>query len=141
MEGQAVDLLPAPVSLEDRTKDGRFLPGVSGNPHGRPSGSKNIQKELETAIREHIASPNRVARVKRVIDKLLTMAEDGHIGAAKLLLDKIVPNARDEDESGAGSGSTYVFRIENATFAATKQLPQPVTIEAEVIDVPIEETK
>ncbi len=128
-------------SVVDRTESGQFVPGVSGNPNGRPKGSPNITKQLEAAVKEYIASPSRIHRLHKVIDRLLTQAEDGNVGAAKLLLDKIVPNAKDEGEDGGKSGgNTYVFRIENATFKATQPaLPAPDVVEA-VIEIKQEET-
>jgi hypothetical protein len=123
-----------PVPTESRDIDGTYLKGVSGNPAGRPPGSRNIQRQLEDAVREYVVHPDRIRRVRKVIDRLLQKAEDGHVGAAKLLLDKIVPNAtpEGEDEKDANR-NTYVFRIENATFAAPK--PPTQAIEAEVVDI------
>lgn len=124
--------------MQDVTKtDGRFLPGVSGNPAGRPAGSKNIQRQLEDAVRSYIAHPTRVERIKKVLDRLLQKAEDGNVAAAKLLLDKIIQNAKEDTDPGAGGGTTYVFRIENATFAGQK----PQTAAIEVVDVTPQETK
>lgn len=119
---------------------GQFVKGVSGNPAGRPAGSKNLQKQLEDSVREYIAHPSRVERLKRVLDKVITKAEDGHMGAAKLLFDKIIPNAREEQEQGGGGGRVYVFRIENATHAA-KPLLQPIDAEVVVIPQTPQETK
>lgn len=122
----------------NRTELGQFKKGTSGNPDGRPSGSVNITKQLEDAVREYVAHPARIKRLHKVLDRLFTKAEDGHVGAAKLLLDKIVPNARDEGEDGKKSGGqTYVFRIENATFAAT----QPALPKPEIVDVAVTEVK
>jgi len=109
---------------------GRFVKGVSGNPSGRPKKQqlKDIQLDLEIALREHIS----VEKVKRIINKMVEKAADGHVGAAKLILDKVISNARDADDNGANDGRTVVFRIENATFAAQQTKTQtPI----EVIDV------
>lgn len=92
----------------------------------------NLQSQLETAVREYVGHPSRIRRLYKVIDRLLTKAEDGNVAAAKLLLDKIVPNARDEGDKGGDGQKTYVFRIENATFAAP---PLPKVVEAGVITV------
>lgn len=127
------------VPTESRDIDGTYLKGVSGNPAGRPAGSKNIQRQLEDAVREYIVHPDRIRRVRKVLDRLLQKAEDGHVGAAKLLLDKIVPNATPEgEEERDANRNTYVFRIENATFAAPK--PPTQVIEAEVVEIKSEES-
>jgi len=121
-----------------RTETGQFLAGVSGNPAGRPKGARSkafeLQHRLEAAVREHIP----VERVYRIIDKLCELAESGDKKAAKIILDKLVPDAAhgSDDEAEAG-GKTVVFRIENATFAAaSRPMASPI-----VIDNPPEVTK
>jgi hypothetical protein len=111
---------------------GRWQPGQSGNPAGRPRGKKNelteLQQELELAVRKSIKSE----RVVAIVEKLVTMAENGDVKAAKLILDKVIPNASSNDDAPDGQGG-IVIRIENATFA---HQTNPV----EVIDVtPTEE--
>lgn len=106
-----------------RGADGKFLPGASGNPGGRPSRNKliNLQRQLEITVREHI-NPERV---KRIINKVCEMAEGGNIHAAKLILDKLVSNASTGEETPE-NGRTVVFRIENATFAAQQKKAAPI---------------
>jgi hypothetical protein len=116
--------------------DGRFVKGQSGNPKGRPPNTNNklatLRKELELAILEHVG----VEKVKRIINKVVEKAEAGDMRAAKLILDKVVPNAGPGDEA-ADNGRTVVFRIENATFAAQHQIEQkdPNSIDVQVTDV------
>lgn len=119
-----------------RTDEGRFAAGVSGNPLGRPKGRKNhlvnLQQDLEIAVREHISAD----KIKKILDKICSQAEGGNVAAAKLILDKVIANARESDDT-SDNGRTVVFRIENATFAATNNKSQTPTID--VIDVtPIE---
>ena len=61
---------------------GRFVPGVSGNPAGRPKGAKD-KKTL--VAQEFEKSGSEIAKV--VIDKAL----EGDIGAANLVLQRISP--------------------------------------------------
>lgn len=100
-----------------RNTDGTFPAGVSGNPNGRPLGKKNeitdIQQSLELALRRHI-DPERIATI---IDELITKAEMGSIQAARLILDKVLPNAKSGEDDGSVLKS-LVIRIENATFGA-----------------------
>lgn len=109
-------------AVVEREDNGQFVKGQSGNPVGRPKGSKNaitlLQRELEITVRQKF-DPVRVARV---IDKLFTMAEEGNIKAIKLLLDKIVSNAN-PGEDAEDRERSVVFRIENATFAARQEPP------------------
>jgi hypothetical protein len=126
-----MDSVPVP------REDGRFVKGHSGNPAGRPPNSKNklsnLRKELELALVEHIG----IERLKRIINKVAEKAEAGDMRAAKLLLDKTVPNASPSDET-QDNGRQVVFRIVNATFAAQQQqLEQqdPNAIDVQVTDV------
>jgi hypothetical protein len=117
--------------------DGRFVKGQSGNPNGRPPNTKNklsnLRKELELAVIEHVG----IEKIKRIINKVVEKAEAGDMRAAKLILDKVVPNASPGDEA-ADNGRTVVFRIENATFAQQQlEHKQPNSIDVQVTDVTI----
>ena len=60
---------------------GRWQPGRSGNPAGRKPGTGSIQQlrvQIEFLIPE-------------IIQKLATKAREGDIGAARLLLERVVP--------------------------------------------------
>lgn len=109
--------------------NGRFPKGVSGNPAGRPKGSRNhlvqLQQDLEIAVREHVS----VERIKRIVNKVCDLAENGSISAAKLILDKVIANATPPADDAQDNGRTVVFRIENATFAAQQPAePPPIDI-------------
>jgi hypothetical protein len=68
---------PAPAN---RTKQGRFRRGVSGNPNGRPKG----WVEIETDLRDRFSH-----RIPKVVAKLARMAEAGDVAAAKVLLERV----------------------------------------------------
>ena len=57
-----------------------YKKGESGNPVGRPKGSKNKLTEYR-----HIAAPD----MPKLVKKLMKMALDGDLGAAKLVLDRM----------------------------------------------------
>lgn len=128
--------MDSPPVESGRGPDGKFLPGKSGNPSGRPRNELLAhQRDLEGAIREHLSAD----KVKRIINKLVEQAEGGDTKAAKIILDKLVPNAIESNET-AEPGRVVIFRIENATFAA-KQVEQQTDQTAAVIDVTAEEVK
>lgn len=114
--------------------EGKFAPGVSGNPAGRPKGSRNdianMKRQLEMAFIEHVTPE----KLKRVINKVVERAEAGSIPAAKLIFDKLISNASDSEDAG-DTGRTVVFQIVNATFAAQQALPQTPATDVEVVDV------
>ena len=69
------------VTEKKEKSRGRWKPGQSGNPAGKPPGSGEVQR-LRAAIAEHL--PGIVAR-------LVEQAKDGDVQAARLLLERVVP--------------------------------------------------
>ena len=117
-----------------RNEDGTFKKGVSGNPAGRPKGRKNqltvLKQDLEIAVREHV----KPRQIKSIMDKMVELALEGNIGAAKIILDKTVTNARDSEDTQEGN-SGWTFVVKNVTVQ--KEAPSD---EGEIIDVtPTEE--
>jgi len=66
---------------------GRWEPGTSGNPAGRPSGTGQIG-QLRAAIGE---------RVPAILEKLINQATSGDVGAARLLLERVLPPLKAEE--------------------------------------------
>ena len=71
------------------TRPGRWKAGESGNPAGRRPGSGEVAR-LRTAIAEHVPS---------LIQTLIDRALAGDVGAARLLLERVLPALRPVDES------------------------------------------
>ncbi len=63
----------------------KFKPGRSGNPAGRPKGTKDRRTELRALIKPH--APDLIA-------KALALANEGDVAALKLLLERAVPPYR-----------------------------------------------
>ena len=61
--------------------NGRWKPGQSGNPKGRPPGSSEVAR-----LRAGIA-----ARVPQILDRLTEAALAGDVQAARLLLERVLP--------------------------------------------------
>jgi len=68
-----------------RGKSGQWPPGRSGNPAGRPSGSRNRVSE--------IAATMIAGDVEAVMLRLLTMAKTGDRVALRLVVDRVLPRA------------------------------------------------
>ena len=102
-------------NVANRDEQGRFVKGESGNPNGRPLGRKNqitaLKQELELAVRDNI----KPTRIRGILDKMCDLAEEGHVGAAKLVLDKVLSNATDTEDAAQNSGS-FVFQVKNLTL-------------------------
>ena len=113
-------------------KPGTWAKGQSGNPNGRPKGSKNelteLKQELEIAVRRSLPPEQLI----RIVAKMATMAEEGNVKAAKLILDKFVSNATGAEEVSGDTGG-IVIRIENATFANKSNHPENV-IDATIVE-------
>ncbi len=112
--------------VQTRAPDGTFLPGVSGNPNGRPPSKRNqitnLKQDLEIAIRKNV----QPAQIQAIVEKMVDLAiNEGSVGAAKLILDKTISNAKDEEETKGDGGGVRVI-IENVTVGR-----ETVTIEAE----------
>lgn len=72
---------------QDRLKDGRFKAGVSGNPSGRPVGSKSKVSQL---VNNMIAE-----RAEDVTEVLVQNALDGDSGCLKLIIERLAPAPKD----------------------------------------------
>lgn len=120
-----------------RNADGTFPAGVSGNPLGRPKGKKNelteLKQDLEIAVRKSLP----VHRIKGIVEKVAQMAEEGNLRAAKLILDKVISNAKDVDDVDNKGVGGITIRIENATFAAKREQVkiQTPAVEADFTEV------
>lgn len=94
---------------------GMWLPGQSGNPAGRPKGSKGklaeLKRELEVAVRDNL-NPKVV---RGILQRMAEMALAGDVKAAKLILDKLLTNASEGEEESKGTG-TFVFQVKNLTL-------------------------
>ena len=71
------------------TKQGRWKPGVSGNPAGRQPGT-GVTGKLRAAIADD---------VPEIIASLATAAKAGDVGAARLLLDRVLPALKPVEEA------------------------------------------
>lgn len=67
------------TNTTQRRPNGRFTPGTSGNPQGRP-------KAETTALRQRLADG-----AADVVEAVLNAAKDGDMSAAKLVLDRLCP--------------------------------------------------
>ena len=121
-----------------RNADGTFPAGVSGNPLGRPKGKKNelteLKQDLEIAVRKSLP----VSRIKNIVEKVAEMAENGNLRAAKLILDKVISNAKDVDDVDNKGVGGITIRVENATFAAKRESNSLPAVEAEFTEVKTE---
>ena len=70
----------------NRDEKGRFKPGISGNPGGRPK-EYNFKEAIKEALKsedKHTKRENIVA----IVDMAVSMAKRGNLGAIKWLADR-----------------------------------------------------
>lgn len=109
------DITEEAEQLPSRNANGQWLAGSSGNLNGRPKGKKNVitelKQDLEIALRENLT----VSDVQDVVAAMLLKALEGNVGAAKLILDKVMSNAREAEDTQDSSGGLKII-IENANL-------------------------
>jgi hypothetical protein len=116
------------TDLVARDNKGRFVKGVSGNPAGKPKGVKHriteLRQNTELALRDYLAHPDNQLKAMEAIDRVMDIVrhsdEKTSVAAAKLILDKLVPNARggSEDEHSSSRGRPTTMVIVNQTEGA-----------------------
>lgn len=74
-----VDTVPEKAGTKQAA--GQWAKGQSGNPRGRRPGTGEVAK-LRTSI---------ATRVPKIIERLAVQAEAGDVGAARLLLERVIP--------------------------------------------------
>ena len=67
--------VPAP----GRNKKGQFVKGESGNPVGRPKGSKNHIIAMKLAMEEHIRANTDPAEIRKIVRSMITEAIAGDV--------------------------------------------------------------
>jgi len=103
-----------PNQIGTKRELGKFVKGVSGNPAGRPKGSKNRATLISNAIGEYLQR-NMVERVDPLLNKAYQLAMEGDQQMLKMLLGpylKHIGESEDEQSSGA-----VTIRIENLTVS------------------------
>jgi Family of unknown function (DUF5681) len=72
-----------PANTDSNQKKGRFKPGQSGNPKGKPRGSKHRL----TVLAERLMEDN----VEGITNVIIAKALDGNLQAAALILSRVKP--------------------------------------------------
>lgn len=72
---------------DGRTTKGRFAPGVSGNPKGKPKGTRSHATRAALALME--------GQLEHITQALVDAAVNGDLSAIRLVLDRLVPVAKE----------------------------------------------
>ena len=108
----------------------RFMPGRSGNPRGRPSGSKNLKTLLSDALNELVVvaengGRRKISKREAIIKQLVNRSAQGDWRAAKLLLDILQDIERQTEpqtpDSSFGSADEKVIEQLKARLRGKKR--------------------
>jgi hypothetical protein len=82
------------VGYRKPPKDTQFKPGQSGNPNGRPKGTKNLKTDLAEELQEHIAlreggARRTVSKQRAMLKRLMERALQGDTRAASLIINMV----------------------------------------------------
>lgn len=100
-----------------RDEAGRFVPGHSGNPTGKPVGTLDYQRRFFNEFVKPILQDGAISdrdRYQVILDRIFSMASSGNIRAIELILEYLLPKQKNEVELSGGIGVlTYsdVLRI------------------------------
>ncbi len=83
------------VGYRKPPKHSQFKPGQTGNPKGRPKGTKNLKTDLEEELHERIlvregGTERRISKQRALLKSLTAKAIKGDTRAANVLLNMIL---------------------------------------------------
>lgn len=124
--------------MSSRTHRGNFEKGASGNPAGRPRGSRN---QATLALDRQLAEAGPI-----LVQKLIEQAAGGNMQAMRLCLDRIIPRRRDcpvdlplppvknaQDVATAFTEVTSAVATGQITPAEGESLAQILTLQGEAL--------
>ena len=93
-----------------RAEDGKFLKGHSGNPAGRPVGSKNRVNILKLSLEENFREGN-FEKIGQILNSVVQDAIEGDKAARKLVWDACISKANlSEEKEGRDNAPQIVIR-------------------------------
>lgn len=111
-----------------RNVEGQYVEGTSGNPLGRPKGSKNritlLKMASEEAWRERNAN-----KLDLVLDMILGDALDGDKASRKMIFDAIISKANVQEDKSAGHKQTITVHKMTVSKGADVNHPEKDNLE------------
>ena len=111
----------------------QFQKGMSGNPKGRPKGSKNKSTILREAM---LTKTDRMLsrEVPRVLQVVIQAALAGDMAASKMILDRAVPVRKAGDGGELTPVTGINITISNLTAPGTETVIEGEVVHAETSD-------
>lgn len=110
---------------KSRGKNGQFLPGVSGNPSGRPKGSKNVITTQKLIVEEAFRE-SQGADIQKVLALIVKQAMSGCKASQKLIWDSAVSKQTLAEDKTQGNRQEIHVRTMNVSRGDV--------IEGEIVD-------
>jgi hypothetical protein len=123
------------VVRDDST--GRFLKGVSGNPNGRPKGSKNKVTMLKLMVEEAVREDN-ADKMLQVANLIVNQALEGDKDSQKLVWASIMSKSA-ADNTVAGKESVQINISTTDSASKKAEIIENEADEAEYTDEDIED--
>lgn len=110
-----------------KNKNHLFQPGRSGNPNGRPKGSKNKITAMKLALEGELRTQMH-KEMHIVMAKAIEMAKEGNEAMIKLLVDKCIATTKASEDTDEGREKIQIV---------IGRLPErePITINGEAVEV------
>jgi len=116
-----------PVPIPTRDEGGRFVQGQSGNPKGKPKGTKHWitteRENLELVLRQYLGDKKQMNKAMQAVDRLFQLAIEAEdkvaVQAMKVLLDKVLPSPKSAEEVTEDKAPSVHIVIENTTDKVT----------------------
>lgn len=124
-EVEPLDASDAPGAVVIRSTLGQFVRGVSGNPAGRPKGSRNRANLIRSFLEESLLR-DLSDEIGPVLDQALSLAKSGDPKMIKLLLGDLLRGTKpsEADSEGQNTGPTRIqVTINNYTGAPVARKP------------------
>jgi hypothetical protein len=109
----------------------RFQQGQSGNPKGRPRGSRNLSTIMERALNEKVTikengRPRRITKREAAVKQLANMSASGNLKSIQLLLNLLTSREKSADATDAqlesfDAADTEVMKGILGRFSSHKQ--------------------
>ena len=119
------------ASSEKKTGTKLWKKGESGNPKGRPKGSKNKTTELKLAIEASLVEASE-SDAMDIYQKTVELAKLGDTTCIKILMDRLWPVSQRNESKASGVGG---ISINITSTQPPEEADKSKTIEAEVVEI------